>query len=60
MLFKLLKTLVVFCIGFALGLIAVFLNGEFIIHVPIVMGIVAVGFYVTKPKWWSFWTRGFD
>ncbi len=54
------KILLAFSVGFVLGFIAVFLNGEFIIHVPVVMGIAAVGFYITKPKWWSFWTRGLD
>lgn len=50
---KVLKTLVAFAIGFGLGLIAVFLNGEFIIHVPILVGLLAAATYLSKEKWWS-------
>lgn len=57
---KLLKTFIAFSVGFGLGLILVLINGEFIIHVPVVSSIVATGFYLTKDKWWYFWTRGID
>lgn len=55
MIMKLVKTVLAFSIGFGLGLIAVFLNGEFVIHIPVLLGILAAALYLTREKWWAFW-----
>ncbi len=55
MLSKLLKTALAFATGFALGLLAVLLNGEFVIHIPLLLGILAAALYLTREKWWAFW-----
>ncbi|WP_179954191.1 hypothetical protein [Denitrobaculum tricleocarpae] len=55
MIAKLLKTALAFAVGFGLGLLAVLLNGEFIIHIPLLLGILAAALYLTREKWWAFW-----
>ncbi len=52
---KFFKTLIAFATGFGLGLAAVFLNGEFVIHIPVLLGILATALYLTREKWWAFW-----
>lgn len=53
---KLVKTVIAFVFGFGLGVAAVLINGEFIIHIPVVLGIVASAIYLTKEQIWAFLT----
>lgn len=52
---RFLNAVLAFATGFGIGLVAVYLNGDFIIHIPVILGILAAALYLTKEKWWSFW-----